>query len=869
MKISPETWKKIDPLLTAALDMTGAERGAWLEGLRTSHPEEAPILARMLATHERAERDREMETVPQLAPLPAPSSAFAEGDRVGPFRLVRPIGRGGMGEVWLAEQADGRVTRQVALKLPSSLEANEIRAERFQRERDILAKLAHPNIARLYDAGVSESGQPYLAMEYVAGEALDKQVAALKLPIAARLALLRQVLSAVSHAHRHLVVHRDLKPANILIDASGQVKLLDFGIAKLVEDETVADTGARRDLTRLGGRVMTLRYAAPEQVAEGAVTTATDIYSLGVILHELVTGEAPYRALREGKPLTDVMLLQEEIAVASSLPLAMASALERGLASSRQLARAVAGDLDAIILKALRRDPAARYASVELFDEDIARHLDRRPVKARAGTWRYLAGRFAVRHRLPIAMAATVIVTMAVGLVMAEHERRVAVVEKARAERHFTSVRKLANAFIFDVNAEIENLPGSLKAREMLVKTSLDYLDALQAEAGNDPALMFELAAAYRKIGDVQGLPGGANTGDLSAAIGNFEKGRRLFVALDALRPDDINSVREHWNLSYNLAKAYFMKDDSRWEAEIASAVVLAERAAALPGATPGDRARSASTLSEQALLGKLLRGPSQEVEAVIRRSISILESLAREAPGDATVRDNLILTYERAGKVLSSSGRPAAAMEGVEYYRKVLVLIRGVMAANPNDRKMAETEQSYLTQLSVALSQSGQLLEADRTIAEAVDRGAELVARDPKNVAPAMGHLGALNTAALIAYRMGDHPRTVRFGREALAVAARIPEDTQKTRDWRGASAEAKALVGAALLGSAGRAAPDRGRQLAMLTEARSLLADAVAFVDQLRAEKLDSKFVKGADDEIRDALKHCDEALAKLARA
>jgi tetratricopeptide (TPR) repeat protein len=780
-----------------------------------------------------------------------PPSAFSADERIGPFRLLRPIGRGGMGEVWLAEQADGRVTRQVALKLPVTLEPGSVRAERFRRERDILARLAHPNIAHLYDAGVSESGQPYLAMEYVEGEALDRYAAARGLSIAARLGLLRQVLAAVGHAHRHLVVHRDLKPANILIDGAGQVKLLDFGIAKLVEEEALPESGERRDLTRLGGRAMTLRYAAPEQVAEGAITTATDVYALGVVLHELVTGESPYRALREGDALTEAGLLQEEIAVPS------------------RLARAVAGDLDAIILKALRRDPAARYASVELFDEDIARFLDRRPVKARAGTWRYLAGRFAVRHAVPIAMASVAIVTLAAGLVLAERERRVAVAERGRAERHFASVRKLANTFIFDVHAQVENLPGSLKAREMLVKTSLRYLDALLDEAGDDPALLFELAVGYREIGNVQGQPGGANTGDLSAAIGNFEKAGRLFTALEAARPRDLPAVREHGNLRYNLARAYFLKDDPRWEAEMALAVALAAQAAAMPGALPADRARSASMRSERAFLARLLRGRSPEVDGVILGEVTTLEALAREAPDDATVRDHLIRAHERAGKLLTTGKRPGEALAGAGHIRRALALVREAVAANPNDGKMAEAELTYLTLIALAQSQSGALREADRTIAEAVERGAGLAARDPRNVERVMGYLGALNTAALIAYRLGEHPRTIRLGRESLAAAARIPGETKEARDWRGTIAEAKALVGASLLGASARAAPDRDRQRAMLTEARSLLADAVAFVDQVRADKQDSHFEEGADDEIRNALKQCDEALARLGRA
>ena len=859
MNTSRELWQQIDPLLTAALELEEDARAAWLQDLDQTHPQLTPMLRKMLATHDRAERSRELETGPRIALAPPSPSNFACGARIGPFVLDRLLGGGGMGEVWLAKQADGRVEREVAVKLPTVYLHSDVWRERIRRERDILAKLTHPNIARLLDAGASDDegsrGQPYLAMEYVEGEALTRFVSTRQSTIAERLNLFRQILAAVAHAHRHLVVHRDLKPANILIDQTGQVKLLDFGIAKLLDDEGAAVDGNALDLTRMSGRVMTLRYAAPEQVAAGTITTATDVYALGVILHELVTEVSPYRATREGTPLTESMLARDETAVPSAL-------------APATVARQVKGDLDAIILKAMRRDPAARYASVEQFDDDIARYLERRPVSARVGTWRYLAGRFALRHKLPLATAAAVIVTMAAGLVLVDRQRRVAVAEKARAEKHFASVRKLANSFMFDVHGEIENLPSSLKAREMLVKTSLEYLDSLQGEAGNDPALLYELAAAYRKIGEIQGQPGGANTGDLSAAIGNFEKGKRLFIALDALRPNDIMAMREQGSLRYSLARAYFLKGDSRWEAETAAALVLAERVAAMPGATPGDRARAASTRSEQAFLTKLLRGPSPELEAVIRKSIATLEALAHETPGDVTVRKYLISAYEHAAKTLSLSDRPATVVEGIGYYRKALALIREVITANPNDAKMAESEQSYIAQLANALLLSGQLREADRIIAEAVELGAKLVARDPKNIAPAIGYISALGIAALIAYREGDHPRAIRFGREELAATARIPEDSRNTRDMRGSVAEAKALIGAALLASASRAAPDRVKQLAMLTEARSLLADAMAFVDQVRAAKEDSQFQPGADEVIAAALKACDEELAKLGK-
>ena len=231
----------------------------------------------------------------------------------------------------------------------------------------------------------------------------------------------------------------------------------------------------------------------------------------------------------------------------------------------------------------MRRKASDRYVTVEQFDDDIRRHLERRPVKARAGTWRYLAGRFAVRNKLPLATATAVLLTMAVGLVMVEQQRRVAIAEKARAEKHFASVRKLANAFVFDIHDEIDTLPGSLKVREKLIKTSLQYLDSLASEAGNDPDLIVELAASYRRIGNIQGQPGSANLGMLSDSQANMEKAKKLYISLGNYKAGDIDVQRGHLVLRYALARLYAQKGDKRWQEDIAAAVQLAERVARPP----------------------------------------------------------------------------------------------------------------------------------------------------------------------------------------------------------------------------------------------------------------------------------------------
>ena len=484
---------------------------------------------------------------------------------------------------------------------------------------------------------------------------------------------------------------------------------------------------------------------------------------------------------------------------------------------------------------------------------------------ARVGTWRYLAGRFAVRHKLPLAMASAVIVTLAAGMVMVEQQRRVAVAERARAERHFASVRKLANSFMFDVHGEIENLPGSLKAREMLVKTSLEYLDTLAGEASDDPALLYELAAAYRKIGNIQGEIGGPNTGNLSAARANFEKGKRLFVALDALRPNDAAILREHERLSDSLARSYLANSDSRWKAEIASTVSLAGRIASLPEATLRDRAHEAAILAEQANLTSISLGPSPGVDASIARAVAMVEALAAQDPGDRAVLEAQATTYGRAASAYSGDVSADSTRTSLEFNRKSLAAVEKILAGKPDDQRWLKFRTGALVERAGGLNHAGRHAEAVEAIREALKNNAELFARDPKNVELAIDRVLVLNIAALTAYRGGDHLEAVRFGREVIAQGARI---SQKTLPVRSNVAESKALVSAALLAMAEAPAVERTKRLAMLTEARSLVAESLAFHDEIR-KVYPGAWSESIVTEIKGVAKRCDEALAKLARS
>ena len=372
-------------LLDEALDLAPGARPAWLAALPAAAQPWRALLAEMLAAQQSGQHAAFMADGPRWADSratePAAQPGAQPGDLVGPYRLQRLLGQGGMCSVWLAERTDGAPSRSVALKMPLLHWRSSSQIARFEQEREVLGRLNHPQIARLYDAGAALSGQPYLVMEYVAGRPITDACDAAQMGIAARLRVFLQVLAAVAHAHRHLVVHRDIKPSNVFVDGQGQVKLLDFGIAKLLQ--TPADAVAPSALTRDGGNVLTPRHAAPEQIDGGPISTATDVYGLGVLLYQLLAGALPHAQAQRSMAHAVHAVLHSPPLPPSQAPLGDDVPARRSAAHAAVLRAQLAGDLDTIVLKALRTAPAERYSSAERMADDIARHLDHRPIAAR------------------------------------------------------------------------------------------------------------------------------------------------------------------------------------------------------------------------------------------------------------------------------------------------------------------------------------------------------------------------------------------------------------------------------------------------------------------------------------------------------
>jgi serine/threonine-protein kinase len=416
--LSPEQWRTILPYLDQALALTVEERAAWLSSLT----EQNPALVAQLRSLLDEQLESAQEGFLEENPVPLPLAPRLAGQTVGAYRLLSQVGQGGMGSVWLGERSDGRFERQVAVKFLNIALIGRGGEDRFKREGSILGRIAHPHIAELVDAGVSAAGQPYLVLEYVEGDHIDRYCDNRKLGVEARVCLFLDVLVAVAHAHANLIVHRDLKPSNVLVRNDGRLKLLDFGIAKLLDVE--GQDGAATLLTVEGGGAMTPQYAAPEQLRGEPVTTATDVYALGVLLYLLLTGQHPagteghtpgdlVKAILETEPrrLSDVVTQSHSDAGAAT------SNAERRTTTPDKLRRSLRGDLDTIVAKALKKNPQERYASVTALADDLSRYLRNEPISARPDTLAYRAGKFVHRNRTAVALSTLAFVALVAGSV--------------------------------------------------------------------------------------------------------------------------------------------------------------------------------------------------------------------------------------------------------------------------------------------------------------------------------------------------------------------------------------------------------------------------------------------------------------------
>jgi len=660
-----EEWQRVKRILGDALDLDPAARPAFIAAA-CGGDERLRGRVEMLAAS--ADGDWELVDAAPAARLAAFFDAAPRsriGDRIGAYEILSELGHGGMGMVYLAGRADDEFQKKVAIKLMRPGSASEDALRRFRSERQIAASLDHPNIARLLDGGTTEAGEPYFVLEYVEGEPLIEWCDHRRLPVDGRLELFREICGAVQHAHQGLVVHRDIKPGNIFVTSAGVPKLLDFGIAKLLQPDGAAVTAAE---TGTQMRLMTPEYASPEQVRGRRVTTASDVYSLGVVLYELLSGRQPYR-VTTGDPEELIRVVCERdperpsTAVTLASPGAETPVAVRG-ETVAGLARRLRGDLDAIVLKALRKEPELRYASADQLSEDIGRHLAGVPVLARRGTAGYRAGKFVRRHRVGLAAAALVVAALAGGVVMTVREARRARAAEARAQRRFDDVRQLANSFLNEFHDSIRNLPGSTPARRLLVQKGLTYLDNLSREATDDASLLRDLADGYHRLADLQGNPGSG-----AAMLGDMAGAQESLRKCVALREKLMRSPQARPQDSLDLARAYSaLANAFTLDGNANAAVASSRKAAAVFDAAlalaPGNRKAIDGLAAAKITLGSALQiaGSTDEALAAFRDALARHLELCASDASDVPACRGVFVCYYKIGNLEITRDRDAEA---------------------------------------------------------------------------------------------------------------------------------------------------------------------------------------------------------------
>ena len=719
--MNAEQWRQVKPILESALELNSGSRRDFLDSvcIDTTLRREVDSL---LAAHDQAHPgalspgsalNLDVEEQARFLLLP--------GKRIGAYEILEEIAQGGMGAVYRAVRADGQYEQQVALKIVRAEPGGELAAARFRNERQILASLDHPNIAKILDGGTTADGLPYFVMEFIEGLTITEYCDRHKLTTDARLKLFQTVCSAVHYAHQHLVIHRDLKPTNIFVTADGVPKLLDFGIAKGLNPNLRQENAI---LTSRGFWLMTPEYASPEQLRGEVITTATDVYSLGLVLFELLAGQpvCRFRNLMPHEIARVVLEMQPE------RPSVVAWRRAR-LADGQKLDRRLARELDNIVMKAIRKEPRERYTSVEQFAEDVRRHLENLPIVARQDSATYRASKFIKRHKAGVASGFALAVAVIAGLAITLHEAQIAQAQRLRAEARFNDVRDLANSLMFDVHDSIQNLPGSTPARKLLVERALRYLDKLARDSASDASLQRDLGTAYEKVGTVQGNPFGANLGDTRGALESYGKALTIRESLARANPRDIDQIIALSRTERLNAAVLFNRADPIAVQKLKQALATAERASQI---APSGPAVMGELQASYYLIAIILDGNGDYQGAVgyLQKQLAIAEKRLRSSPEDRVLRRELGRTEARLGYALAKLG---SRIEGMNHSRRGIQMIESL----PPDEMDVESSRW----LGMAHWIIGDILLMDGNATEALRNYQEqrrivkaLIAADPAN---------------------------------------------------------------------------------------------------------------------------------------
>lgn len=876
--MTPERWQTIKDVLATVLELDPAERSTYLEASCKGDEQLRREIDLLLQDEDKASTGFLNQTAfAEMAAraLPAEESPWI-GRRVGAYQIVQQIGVGGMGEVYRAVRADDQYRQEVALKVVRTGQDSGQVIQRFRNERQILASLEHPNIARLLDGGTTEEGLPYLVMEMIEGVPIGEYCDKHALSILDRLKLFIQVCSAVQYAHQRLIIHRDIKPSNILVTADGTPKLLDFGIAKVL----ASDLLGQEDQTLTVYRVLTPGYASPEQVNDEPMTTASDVYSLGVVLYELLTGSSPYKsttrrpqelavAVRQVEPQKPSLAVARKPTERTARPSASVEEIAASRNSSpSRLRKQLAGDLDNIVLMALRKEPSRRYASAEQFGADLRRHLDSSPVLARKDTSAYRVSKFISRHKAGVAGSIAATLAILAGLAFALHEARVAreqariaEAQRLRAEHRFNDVRKLANSLMFEVHDSIRDLPGATSARKLLVSRAVEYLDSLSQESSGDVSLQRELAAAYDRVGDLLGYMGAANLGDLSGALQNYQKALAIREASAQASPGDaaiqFALLNEYFHLSFVLLDV----GDSQGALKVLAKGLPIADGLAKTQSDPKYRDMLAGFYWRT---GSIQNGTGDYPQAAesFRRAASIREPIALAPNSNPWFRTHLAADYDGLARALQNTGDLNA---GLDAARKALQLLEQASRSDRNNATLREF-------LGEAYMQSASLLAHKKNADQALEQYrsanrifAELQRADPSN---SLARNNFASSQVRIAQQLLlKHQVQLAIPQVKQAIAIFESIEDRNAYDTV-AQAEAYRTLGTAYQALADNQTSETEKR-ADLREARNWLQKSVTlwreFVATGRADPLDQHYSRLASDELAE----CESDLARLQHA
>jgi eukaryotic-like serine/threonine-protein kinase len=877
--VEPDRWQNIERIYHAALEREESQRVSYLEQACAADQSLRDEVESLLKY---AERPAEYFNKPALEVV---VHALAEdltsidktdkmlGARIGHYRIIGKLGAGGMGEIYRAVRADDQYEKQVAIKLVRQGLDTEFVYARFRRERQILAGFEHENIARLIDGGTTEQGHPYFVMELVEGKPIDEFCDEHRLTIGARVQLFQKVCSAVQYAHQRLVVHRDIKPGNILVTADGVPKLLDFGIATILSPEMFSP---RPDPTVTAMRMMTPQYAGPEQLRGEVITTATDVYSLGVVLYKLLTSHLPYRvdpsspydlahAICESEPEKPSTAIGHSGTLNDNRDLRPEVVSSCRNTNPEKLRRTLAGDLDQVLMKALRKEPQMRYASAEDFAGDLRAFGLGLPVSARRGTFSYRAGKFIRRNKLSLGTAAVSAVMIVAGVVAIVREAHIARLQEARAERRFNDVRHLANSLLFDIHDSIRDLPGATRARKLLVDRALEYLDSLSQEASDTPGLERELAAAYERVGDVQGNAYYANLGDTAGALDSYRKALRIRLALaneqSAPRDDQAALAEIYVKLGLGLKTT---NDFSSALENLRQAYPITEKLAS----GQKENLRAQETHAGTCFAIALCLSDTGDMAGALdyfRRAAAIRENIHGGSPEfQREVQTHLAGVYGYMSGVMHRQGDTGAALT---LETKARDIVAGLLSADPQNGTLHQflAEGEYWMGFYLAdMKSPAQALMHYRTAQAEYQK---LTAADPHNVL-AQRYLGKcyMSIGKTLAAE-GKTTEGIRNGRKAVHILEVLAATDHGDRNYKPSDL---AYARAALAEDYSREAESNGAtsnsRIANWREARSWYEQSLNTWLQLKQRVPLARSDEAQLGKINSEITRCDAALAKL---